>query len=152
VMNPKWIHESHQSKRHEPAKSQVNSTEDIYASSSTSSSAPSLDQGNDADSKQSSSHQGGLATLDQPPVIARISKQQTDDIISEPTEAFTSRIASVYHDCLLQDVTDYRQEYQCLRASEIVERMRLGEKRAARLHERGLAIKRSRLWAEIDAL
>ena len=50
--------------------------------------------------------------------------------------AFLRLAGRVFHDCVLQDVTDPRPEYQALRPAEVVDRMRLLERRAADLHRR----------------
>ncbi|GKY97312.1 hypothetical protein MPSEU_000689600 [Mayamaea pseudoterrestris] len=68
-------------------------------------------------------------------------------------DKFMRLVSRAFQDCLLQDVTDFRPEYQCMRPSDLIERMRMVEQRAAALHERGLKATREShnigLWEEV---
>ena len=73
-----------------------------------------------------------------PPPPVRLTRDSYD--------TFTTSVARAYQDCLLQDVTDYRPELECLRPHELVERMQQLEARAAVLHERGVKVKQLAIW------
>ena len=73
---------------------------------------------------------------------------------STPTSRAMSRlVALAYQDSLIQDVTDFRQDYQFMRPTEIVDRMGIFERRAAKLHQRESQVVKkcheTGLWDEI---